>query len=304
MNVRKIACTVLLMLASFTSVKAQGYDYVFSWWDPSTTTSFPVGYQYAPGPTAFGFGDIISLSNPGGMTIRGLDFLVDTVSSPRTPISGDFYLQLYEVNPGAGGDFQAPGASFGNMIAQFYFGNSPLVSDNQFQYFLLEGFSVQVPQHFGYAILNQSGFETSFTVPTTGFETPAVGVETAYSRSDYYWTYARGYIQGEGGQYWNPQIALAGTMVPEPPSFGLVGLGVTALMIARRRRYTRTIEPARARAAETLTLERTLSDLVNQAYALSPAEVELLWRTVPPRMPVLPTGPPHRPTEVCRQTTR
>jgi hypothetical protein len=33
--------------------------------------------------------------------------------------------------------------------------------------------------------------------------------------------------------------------------------------------YTRTIEPARALAAETLTLERTLSDLVNRAYGLS-----------------------------------
>jgi hypothetical protein len=33
-----------------------------------------------------------------------------------------------------------------------------------------------------------------------------------------------------------------------------------------RNEYTRTIAPARALAAETLTLERTLSDLVNQAY--------------------------------------
>jgi len=34
--------------------------------------------------------------------------------------------------------------------------------------------------------------------------------------------------------------------------------------------YTRTLEPARALAAETLTLERSLSDLVNQAYGLTP----------------------------------
>jgi hypothetical protein len=46
------------------------------------------------------------------------------------------------------------------------------------------------------------------------------------------------------------------------------------------------IEPARALAAETLTLERTLSDLVNQAYALIPAEIDLMWQTAPPRMPV------------------
>jgi hypothetical protein len=34
--------------------------------------------------------------------------------------------------------------------------------------------------------------------------------------------------------------------------------------------YTRTLEPARTLAAETLTLERSLSDLVNQAYGLTP----------------------------------
>jgi hypothetical protein len=44
---------------------------------------------------------------------------------------------------------------------------------------------------------------------------------------------------------------------------------------ALRDEYTRTIAPACALAAETLTLERTLSDLVNQAYALTPAEIAL-----------------------------
>jgi hypothetical protein len=57
---------------------------------------------------------------------------------------------------------------------------------------------------------------------------------------------------------------------------------------ALRDEYARTIEPARALAAETLKLERTLSDLVNQAYALTPAEIELLWKTAPPRMPIPP----------------
>jgi hypothetical protein len=40
---------------------------------------------------------------------------------------------------------------------------------------------------------------------------------------------------------------------------------------------TRTIEPARALAAETLKLERTLSNLVNEAFDPTPAEIELLW---------------------------
>src|ERR1039458_2449395 len=51
-----------------------------------------------------------------------------------------------------------------------------------------------------------------------------------------------------------------------------------------RDEYIRTLEPARALAAETLTLERTLSDLVNQAYALTPAEIALMWKTAPPRL--------------------
>jgi hypothetical protein len=53
-------------------------------------------------------------------------------------------------------------------------------------------------------------------------------------------------------------------------------------------RVTRTIEPARALAAETLSLERTLSDLVNQAYALTPAEIALMWQTARSRMPIPP----------------
>jgi hypothetical protein len=34
--------------------------------------------------------------------------------------------------------------------------------------------------------------------------------------------------------------------------------------------------------------EATLSDLVNQAYGLTPAEIELMWKTAPPRMPIPP----------------
>ena len=66
-------------------------------------------------------------------------------------------------------------------------------------------------------------------------------------------------------------------------------LPLTAASVhALRDEYTRTIEPARALAAETLTLERMLSDLINQAYGLTPAEIELMWQTAPPRMPIPP----------------
>ena len=57
----------------------------------------------------------------------------------------------------------------------------------------------------------------------------------------------------------------------------LTSAGLQAL----RDEHTRTIEPARALAAETLTLERTLSGLVNQAYGLSPAEIALMWQNRP-----------------------
>lgn len=40
------------------------------------------------------------------------------------------------------------------------------------------------------------------------------------------------------------------------------------------------------RAHEALGLEQRLADLVNAAYGLTPEEVELLWATAPPRMPV------------------
>jgi hypothetical protein len=49
-----------------------------------------------------------------------------------------------------------------------------------------------------------------------------------------------------------------------------------------------SIDPARALAAETLKLERTRSDFVNQTYGLTPAQIKLMWKTAPPRMPTPP----------------
>jgi hypothetical protein len=39
-------------------------------------------------------------------------------------------------------------------------------------------------------------------------------------------------------------------------------------------------------ARETQTLERRVSDIVNAAFGLTPAEVALMWDTAPPRMPI------------------
>lgn len=43
--------------------------------------------------------------------------------------------------------------------------------------------------------------------------------------------------------------------------------------------------PIQTRNAEMRRLEARLSDLVNQAYQLTPDEIALMWRTAPPRMP-------------------
>jgi len=59
-----------------------------------------------------------------------------------------------------------------------------------------------------------------------------------------------------------------------------------AALRALRDGYAEQATPVRQRQAEALGLERRLADLVNQAYGLTPEDVELLWRTAPPRMPV------------------
>jgi hypothetical protein len=57
-----------------------------------------------------------------------------------------------------------------------------------------------------------------------------------------------------------------------------------------REQYGDVIEPARQFRAQIFDRERGLSDLVNQAYGLTPEEVDLMWRTAPPRMPFTPAG--------------
>lgn len=66
---------------------------------------------------------------------------------------------------------------------------------------------------------------------------------------------------------------------------------LSAADIARlKQEHADTIEPARRAANESLALERRLSDLVNAAYGLTPEEIDLMWRTAPPRMPFTPTN--------------
>jgi hypothetical protein len=55
---------------------------------------------------------------------------------------------------------------------------------------------------------------------------------------------------------------------------------------ALREGYQEQATPVQQLRIEAQQLERRLAELVNAAYGLTPAEVELLWRTAPPRMPV------------------
>ncbi len=62
----------------------------------------------------------------------------------------------------------------------------------------------------------------------------------------------------------------------------LTAAGLQAL----RQEHANTIQPAGTFAAEALQLECRINDLVNQAYGLTPEEIDLMWKTAPPRMPI------------------
>jgi type I restriction-modification system DNA methylase subunit len=62
-------------------------------------------------------------------------------------------------------------------------------------------------------------------------------------------------------------------------------LGVAGLK-AVRETYNEYAPAIQSRKAEALRLEHRLSDLVNQAYGLTPGEIDLMWKTAPPRMPI------------------
>ena len=64
-----------------------------------------------------------------------------------------------------------------------------------------------------------------------------------------------------------------------------------AALRSLRDEHARTVAPAAEHVAEAERLERELADLVNQAYGLTAEEVDLMWRTAPPRMP--PGRPAH-----------
>lgn len=61
-----------------------------------------------------------------------------------------------------------------------------------------------------------------------------------------------------------------------------------AALRSLREEHERSVAPVAAERRRLSSLEGELSDLVNAAYGLTPEEVDLMWRTAPPRMPVAP----------------
>ena len=61
------------------------------------------------------------------------------------------------------------------------------------------------------------------------------------------------------------------------------GLSAAALQRVNAEHAT-TVVPLQANARRAEQLEREVSDLVNEAFGLTPAEVKLIWDTAPPWM--------------------
>ena len=55
---------------------------------------------------------------------------------------------------------------------------------------------------------------------------------------------------------------------------------------ALRQAYNDYFPEINSRKNETVKLEQRLSDLINQAYQLTAEEIDLMWKTAPPRMPI------------------
>ena len=55
--------------------------------------------------------------------------------------------------------------------------------------------------------------------------------------------------------------------------------------MARLRMSFTVVEYALNSRREEMRLEHRISDLVNQAYGLTPEDIDLMWKTAPPRMP-------------------
>lgn len=55
---------------------------------------------------------------------------------------------------------------------------------------------------------------------------------------------------------------------------------------ALRQAYNEYVPAIQSRRTEAIKLEHCLSQRVNQAYQLTPEEIDLMWKTAPPRMPI------------------
>jgi hypothetical protein len=62
--------------------------------------------------------------------------------------------------------------------------------------------------------------------------------------------------------------------------------------------YAKTVQPIQGALRQAAQLERRLSEMINEAYGLTPDEVRLMWNTAPPRMPLMPEANHHSQADV------
>jgi hypothetical protein len=71
-----------------------------------------------------------------------------------------------------------------------------------------------------------------------------------------------------------------------------------AALRSLRDEHANTIVPEQTLTREARGLERQISDMVNAAYGLTPEDVELMWASAPPRMPIIQQSSNHDSTTI------
>lgn len=93
-------------------------------------------------------------------------------------------------------------------------------------------------------------------------------------------------VDKPGQKLGRPHEIDSDTFIAEVKKRRAGGSSVTGAELRRLRdEFDRVAQPLREDADKALNLESEVSDLVNEAYGLTAEEVELLWKTAPPRMP-------------------